>query len=168
MLMIRNKNEIYYLIFFIATILIILNAINPLLYWDENAYLANARAHITESKYTEDFRFPLLEYLISGVWLLTGEKIIFAKYLVILISLISIFLSYKISAFYFQKRAIYPTILFSLSNLFLLWGFRAYTESIALTFLLLSFYCIIREKEFLSGVFLGAMFLSRFTFILLV
>lgn len=162
----NKRHFIWYLLVIVFLIFVILSFVSPLLMWDENVYLGNARGHLGVSNLKEDFRFPLPEYLISFVWLIFGESIIIAKLLVIAFSVGSVYLFYKISEHYFKERAIWPTLLFSFSSLFIFWGFRIYTEPFALFFLLFSFYMLLKNHYFISGILGGLSFLSKFNFAL--
>lgn len=137
---------IFLVLFFIF--LLILNWLNPTLLWDENAYLGNARNHISHSNFTEEFRFPFLEYAISGVWLLTGESILAARIMIMLFSIASIIFIYLISKEYFnQKLSLLLTLLFAISPLILSWSFRIYTDIPAMFFVIVSFYMILISEK---------------------
>ena len=71
--------------------LIQLAHVSQFLIWDEPVYLGNAKSHIGESHFTEDFRFPLLEYVISLSWTVFGESVLIAKYVAIFFTLLSVF-----------------------------------------------------------------------------
>lgn len=145
-----------------GALLVIFNAINPLLLWDENAYLGNARSHLAGSSYTESFRFPLLEWIISAVWLFTGESILAAKLTLIILSLMTVILVYLISEKIFPKNALMIASLYAFSYAFLYWGFRIYTEIPMLLFILISFYLFLEGKIAFSGIFAGLAFLAKF------
>jgi len=165
----KKKNIIhkYWIVALLVLSLVLflwLNSLNPVLLWDENVYLGNARSHIKQSYFIEDFRCPLLEYIIAGVWLIIGESVFIAKLTIIFFNLGSIFVFYLISKRLF-KQAFLPTILFALSSEFVYWGFRVYGDSVAVFFILLSLYLFIKEKNILyilSGLFAAFSFLSRF------
>ncbi|MBI5148135.1 glycosyltransferase family 39 protein [Candidatus Pacearchaeota archaeon] len=175
MMLSKNGRIIYLLLLILFLILIILNFVDPLLMWDENAYLGNARSHLTVSNFQEDFRFPLLEYIIVLPWFITGENILIAKLIVILIAIGTIFLTYLISKkFFLEKEAILITFLFAICSQIIFWGFRVYTDIPALFFILLSFYFFIKNEEnnkkrfiALAGIFAALAFLMKFTSMLL-
>lgn len=143
------------------------------LLWDENAYLGNARNLVKGSNYTEDFRHPLIGFLIAGVWTFTGESIFAAKMLVIIFSVATVFLFYLISADYFRAEkhtALLLTAVFAFSNLILYWGFRVYTDIPSLFFVLLSFHFLFKGKSqkniAISGICSSLAFLTRFTLLI--
>jgi 4-amino-4-deoxy-L-arabinose transferase-like glycosyltransferase len=149
--------------------LLAINSLNPMLYWDENVYLGNARSHISESNFTEDFRFPLIEYIIAGAWFFTGESVFIARLIVILFSVSSILLLYLIAREYFSRwLSFFLCVLFAFSPLMLLWGFRVGTDVPAMFFIILSFYFLLKwENKMIfaavAGIFAAAAFLMRFS-----
>ncbi len=169
----RKQKEFIIVGIFLALvfiILLVLSQINSMLLWDETVYLGNSRSHITQSNFTEDFRFPLLEWIISFAWLFTGESILVAKLIVILFAIASLFMLYVISRKYFSfKISSLLLFLFALTPLFLFWGFRVYTDFLGVFFMLLSFYFLLKDKNkyyALAGVFSALAFLARFPFAL--
>jgi 4-amino-4-deoxy-L-arabinose transferase-like glycosyltransferase len=163
------EKKAYFLLAAFAAALILLNYASPVLYWDENTYLANARGHIGESKYTEDFRFPLLSLVISAVWIISGESLFAAKLVFILFSVVCGLLMHKTAeAMLGRKAAITATLLFCTNCLVLTWGFRVYTDIPGLMLVLLGFYLFSTKEGLLwrgvSGALFGAAFLMRFTY----
>lgn len=162
-----KKNKVLFLISLMFILLLVLNYYFPALKWDENAYLGNARSHIAKSNFTEDFRYPLLEYFIAFFWLFTGESVFIAKLLIMVFTLSTIYIFYLTSEIYFKKDAFIITLLFSLSPLIFEWGYRVYSDIPALFFLLLSFYLILISNKkqkivFLAGIAGSLAFLMRF------
>ncbi len=140
--------------------------------WDEAAYLSNARSHLTQSYYTEDYRFPLLEYIISGTWLITGESIVVAQILMILITLASIFMLYFLAKEFLHDDwlALLTSTLYALSQPILFWGFRVYNDILSITLTMLVFYLYIKKNNKIHDYTIGALFslvfLTRFPAIL--
>ncbi len=174
MKLIQTRKEFYLLgslVIFLLILFLSFNSLNPVLLWDECAYLGNARAHLGGSNFIEDFRYPLLEYIIASVWYFTGESIFAARFIIILMSLVTVLVFYLISREFFSiNDSLLITFLFSISSQFILWGFRAYTDIPSLMFLLLSFFSFLKYRESkkfavisLSGAFFALAFLSRFT-----
>lgn len=142
------------------------------LLWDEPVYLSNARSHLEHTYFTEDFRFPLLEFFIAGMWGLTTISVPLAQILIILFSLGSILLFSYISKQFFstQKWHYLTLLLFAASPLLVWWGFRIYTDIPALFFLLASIACYFAyEKEkkpywlLLAGFSTSLAFLARYS-----
>ncbi|MFW5865821.1 MAG: ArnT family glycosyltransferase [Nanoarchaeota archaeon] len=162
-----------------AFILLFLADYSSFLIWDEPVYLGNARSHIATSHFTEDFRFPLLEYVIAFVWSITGESVTVAKTVMILFSLVSIVGFYLVSQQFFKQKWIHliSTLMFSLSPLIFTWGFRIYTDIPSLAMLLFSMYFLLQGScckqslyanglMFISGIFISLSFLFRFSTII--
>lgn len=159
-----SNKWIFLLIVIFIVIFIVFNSLSPLLLWDENAYLANARSHLKTANYAEDFRFPFIEYVLAGAWFLTGESIFVAKLVIILFSAATLYMMYRIFGFYFdEKKSLLFTFLFGINVQFLLWGFRAYTEIITIFFFLVSFWFIKKDNYLAAGIFSSLAFLARFT-----
>ena len=142
-----------------------------MLLWDENVYLGNARNHITESNFTEDFRFPFLEYILAFIWFFTGESVFIAQLVIILFTLASVLFIYLIAKEYFSKRfSFLLSLLFSLCPLILFWGFRIYADIPAMFFLILSFYFLLKYEKYenqkvfviLAAIAAALAFLTRF------
>lgn len=154
-------NKILILLGIIFLVLLTLNSIDPMLLWDENAYLGNARSHLGVSNFQEDFRFPMTEYIVAGAWSLTGENIFVAKLIIMFLTLATIFIFYEIAKDYF-KNPLIPTALFALCPVLLEWGFRVYADIPSLFFMILSFYIFQKKQIFWAGFASGLAFLSRF------
>jgi hypothetical protein len=144
----KKENIIIIFLIIILGLFIYLISLNGLLVWDEVVYLSNARGKIGFSNYVEDFRFPLLSTIIGGIWLVTGESIIIAQFFMILTSLITIIIFYYISNHFLSKNlSIISTILFGLSQQFLNWGFRIYTDILGVCLFLGCFLCLIKNFD---------------------
>lgn len=162
----NRKHYIFILLSALLILFLVFNYVDPVLLWDENAYLGNARSHIANSNFTEDYRFPLLEYIIAFAWFFTGENVFIAKLIVIFFTLATVYVFYLIAKDNFKyEHALFLTALVSISPLIIGWGFRIYTEIPALFFLVLSFYFITKRKNSLimiAGVLSGLSFLTKF------
>ncbi|MDO8740145.1 MAG: glycosyltransferase family 39 protein [Candidatus Woesearchaeota archaeon] len=166
----NKKHHIFILLAFFLALFLILNFIDPVLLWDENVYLGNARSHIAQSNFTEDFRFPLVEYIIAFFWLFTGESIFIAKLIMIFFTLATIYVFYLIAKENFEhKHALFITALFSICPLMIEWGSKIYTEIPALFFLILSFYLLMKQKSrfialfvIIAGILSGLSFMAKF------
>jgi len=162
-----KKLHLFIVLLVVLIVFLIFSNTSNLLLWDSCAYLGNARSHISTAYYTEDFRYPLLEYLISGIWTFTGESIAAARGLAILISLATVYVWHLIFSKFLANKAIFATIAFALNPLFLFWGFRIYPEMLALLLTSASFYLILKNKRnliLLAGLASGLSFLARFTY----
>lgn len=142
--------------------------------WDEPAYLGNARDHFTHSWFTEDFRFPLLEYVIAGVWTSTGESIQIARIIMCLFSGLFILMTYLLAGLILdESEQRIATILVALNPLMIFWSFRIYTDIPAITAGMAALYFGIqyirkRKKQAIAwfGFFSAIAFLFRFPLVL--
>ncbi len=159
-------------IFFLGIYLI---SLNGLLLWDEPVYLGNAASHIRESHFQEDFRFPLLEYIIASVWALFGESILVTQLTMLLFSVGSVYVFYLLSKEFFkkEKNVFLATIMYGFSSQLIFWSFRIYADVICVFFTILAFYFFIKKNHKnqnlymgLAGIFSTLAFLSRFAFII--
>ena len=168
-----RENKAIFLVLIVCICMLSLFALRmPVTEWDENAYLANARSHLGIAHYTEEFRFPLLEFMISSVWSFTGENIVVIRMMMILFYAALIYIFYlTLREFAAEKTALIGAIAFGLSSLMVYFGFRIYTDIMALFFAMFSFYIIIISKRSrnpmlmvsIAGFAAGLSFLSRFT-----
>jgi 4-amino-4-deoxy-L-arabinose transferase-like glycosyltransferase len=173
----NDRVNVTLLVIITIVILSIFSSISKELLWDETVYLANARTHTTGSEFSEDFRYPLLEWIIALIWLMTGENIIIVKTIMIVLSGLTIGISYLICRKYFDsKESTIISVLILLSPLIINWGNKIYTDAPALFLTVVSFYLMqcglstssnkkIDENTIflLAGVFSGLAFLMRFT-----
>lgn len=160
-----NKNSIWLLLTILFIFFLYLNQQNPLTLWDENAYLSNARNMHSFSYYQEDFRFPLLEHIIAGIWLFTGENLFIARLVMILISVTTVYFFHKIAEHYFKEKAIYATLLFSLCPLFLKWGIYIYPNIVGLLLITIAYHLYLKDPPhayYWIGILSGLAFLTRF------
>ncbi|MFH1770699.1 MAG: glycosyltransferase family 39 protein [archaeon] len=158
---------------------------SKLLGWDSAVYLANARSHISDSNFSEDFRFPLLELMISVVWLVFGESVLIIKLLMIIFSTLALFGFYLVSKEFMKTEfALLATIFLSLTYVFLYWSHRIYTDIPALCMVLFAIYFsfkyingkVYSKKKIKSfdkyiyfvGVLTGLIFLIRYPSVLFI
>jgi 4-amino-4-deoxy-L-arabinose transferase-like glycosyltransferase len=166
----KNKTWLWTSLVGAFIVLTTLSYLQPLLLWDENAYLGNARSHLSDANYTEDFRYPLLEFIITAVWSMTGESIFAARFVLVLFYLATIYLFFLITQKQVKQSGLL-TLLFSFSSILIFWGFRIYTDVLVLFFILLSFHLLQKQRSryvFFAGIATGLAFLTRFTAIILV
>ncbi|MFT4297912.1 MAG: ArnT family glycosyltransferase, partial [Candidatus Woesearchaeota archaeon] len=179
----KNTETIILAVFlvFMTLLFAYLVSLNGLLVWDEVVYLSNARGKISESAYTENFRFPLLSTIIAGLWLITGESILSAQILMIIISIATLGVFYAISCKFLSKGiALFSTIFLAINLQFITWGYRIYTDILGV-FLFLSclLLLIISQEEknksnikkssillFFAGILSGLAFAARLSTII--
>lgn len=141
--------------------------LTPFPVWDETGYLSNARSHIRQSYFTEPFRFPLLEYLIAGWWLLVGESLLSARIFIMLCSLGTTALLYHWCKRRYPKLALPIAAAFGLNTLVLQWSIVAYAElpavlCVTAAFVLLSDYENRSTAVLCAGILSGLSILLRY------
>jgi len=170
-----KKKKICLWLIILLVFFLFLNQMDSLFLWDENAYLANGRNILSQSAYSEDFRFPFIGYVLASMWFITGESVFIAKLTMILFTLGTAYLFYLISRKYFDdNHSLLMTVMFSLSSLIIYWGFRVYADIISLFFIVLSFYFFLNEDKYgkkgllLAGIFGSVAFIARFSSFILI
>lgn len=177
-----NSNRARFLLVIILLSLFMLSILaiaSKNLLWDENVYLSNARSHIAKSNYTEDFRFPLLEYILALAWTF-GESLFTAKLIVILFSAFTVGFFYQALKEYARQNQLFDSLAkirlfalsFALSPLILFWGFRIYADVPMLFFISLAFLLFMISERLnakksnilmlIAGISSALAFLSRF------
>lgn len=141
--------------------------LTPFPVWDETGYLSNARSHIRPSYFTEPFRFPLLEYLIAGWWLVVGESLLSARIFIMLCSLGTTALLYRWLQRRYKKLALPISAAFGLNTLILQWSIVAYAElpavlCITAAFVLLSDHGDSKIAVLCAGLLSGFSILLRY------
>ena len=161
----HNKFALVGLFLFVLSILAFAS---PSLIWDENAYLANARSLHSNSAYIEDQRFPLLEFVIAGMWNITGESIIAAKLLMISFAFGAIVGLYLLLKTFGIKKdsALLSVVLCASSPLFLFWSTRVYSDIPAMFLMIASILALLKYRlPFLAGFLAGLCYLMRAPYI---
>jgi len=134
---------------------------------DGAVYLLNAKSWLEGTKLYEGFRPPLLSWLISGIWILTGENWIIVKYIQAAFTIASGILLYilikhhKGAEFAFAVSALTMLNTTVFAN-----SIQILTEGMALFFLVLSLYSFKRNHWFLAGASIGLTFASRYPIII--
>ncbi|MBI2546258.1 glycosyltransferase family 39 protein [Candidatus Woesearchaeota archaeon] len=159
------KYNVFFIIVPLALLLGYFAWFDALPKWDETVYMTNARSHVADIKPLEDYRSPLLEYVIAGIWLVTWESLAAARSLAIAFTLLLVYLFYLICREYFDSQlSFWLTMLFSASPLIITWGYTAYSDIPGLCLIALAFYFIIKDNYTAAGFFSGAAFLMRFPY----
>lgn len=137
--------------------------------WDPAVYMLNAKDWLnTNQTYLfENFRSPLLSWLIAGVWKFTGIDFNYIKWLSCVFTIFSAIVLYLIVKN--TKNALFAfiiTLLFLINPSVFQYTTDLYTESLSLFFLLLIIYFMGNDKFILSGIFIGLAFASRYFMVL--
>ncbi len=171
-----SRKILWAFIGFLFLLFIFFISLDGMLLWDEHAYMANARNHLSHSYFTEEFRFPLLEFVVALAWAFTGESILAAQLLAVSFSLLLVFFVFLLAReFVVEERALLVSIITGLSSQFLFWGFRVYNDIFGMLLVVMSIYFFVkahRDKRysvhlfFLAGLLTGFVFLARYPLVL--
>jgi 4-amino-4-deoxy-L-arabinose transferase-like glycosyltransferase len=165
----RKRIDILFIAFCIILVIIysiyISNMQQPI--HDGAVYLLNAKSWLEGTKLYEGFRPQLLSWIISGIWILTGENWLLVKYIQSAFTIASGIILYLVI-----KHHKGPEFAFGVSGLTMLNGtvfansIQILTEGLALFFLVLSLYSFKRNHWFLAGISIGLTFASRYTIVI--
>lgn len=134
-------------------------------WWDSGVYIAMAKYFYSygHSGFWENIRPPLLPILIGPLFLLHLPFPISARIIVLLFSLGSLLLVYRIGKQLFNwQSGLLAAALLAASNTYLFVGSEVLSDVPSLFFALLGVYFLLQEHDFLSGLCLGFAFLTRF------
>jgi hypothetical protein len=164
MIQIKNKALIIGIIL-IALVQIYLISLNGILAWDEPVYLSNAKAKISQTNFQEDFRFPLLSSLIATIWFFTGESIITAQILMLIITISTLIIFYFISLELLKKKylATAITITLGITSQFIFWGYKIYADMLSLMLTLLTLLILLKKTDKTYILFAGLTAALAFT-----
>ncbi|MFT4892360.1 MAG: hypothetical protein ACI8Z7_000132 [Candidatus Nanohaloarchaea archaeon] len=132
--------------------------------WDEGSFLQNAEYFSGEGSNFEESRPASLSYLISALWLFTGESAFAARILVSLFGAGCILVFHRIASKEFED-SLPVTAVFAFSPLLVYWSAHAYTDVPALLLILGSFYFYQRDRHFLSGALISLAATVRYIFL---
>lgn len=133
--------------------------------WDEGSFLQNAENFSGDSSNFEESRPVAISYMISFLWIFTGESALAARLMVIGFGAATIYLFHRIAGEFFEKP-INVTAVLALSPLMVYWSAHVYTDVPALFLLLASFYAYIREKHLIAGVLVSLSATMRYIFLI--
>ncbi|MBI2523059.1 glycosyltransferase family 39 protein [Candidatus Woesearchaeota archaeon] len=163
--LLKNHNAFLFLFFIFLIIKLFSLFVVADVWWDSAVYLGMGKYiySLGEIGLWEDSR-PLIWPLILGFfWKIGLDAIFFGKLLVVLFSLGILTITYLIALDVFNKKvAIISALFLAFSQTFFLFSNILHAEIPSTFFILLGFYCFLRKKYSLSGLFLGIAFMARF------
>ncbi len=137
------------------------------LWWDEAAYIAMGKWFFSSGRLAlfDTLRPPLFPLFLGFFWKIGINPRVAGIISNFFFDIISAFLIYKISQSIVRRE--YQLLLpafFLINPVVIFFNSLALTESLATMLLLFSVYFYLRKKYYLSGVFVGLTFLTRFPF----
>ena len=167
-----SARPLFYLLFITITVRLIYLLFDYPLWWDSHIYLAKGKFFFSQGQLGafESFRPPLWPLLLGIIWKLNFSQIIFGKILDLIFSTLSVYLTYLIGKKLFsEKIALLGALIFSFNPIFLMHVGLILTEPLAIFLGLWGIFFFLQFLEtekfwrlFLSGIFLGLSFLSKF------
>jgi len=136
-----NKTSLALLIILIisgSTLFYFFN-INKGLWWDEAVYLGLAKNLFERKGYfinfnQETFRPPLFPVLISILWYFFGISENIVRFFIVIVSILSIFLTYLLTKEIFgEEEALWASLFLATSHMFLFYSLKILTESLLKT-----------------------------------
>jgi 4-amino-4-deoxy-L-arabinose transferase-like glycosyltransferase len=171
-----NKNQILLILVLLisGSLLLYFFNINKGLWWDEAVYLGLAKNLLERKGYfinfnQETFRPPLFPVLISILWYFFGISENIVRFFIVIVSILSIFLTYLLTKEIFGKEeALWASLFLATSHMFLFYSLKILTESLFIFLSLLTVYTYYlgfeKNKKFFlfSGILMGLSFLTRY------
>ncbi|RLE47071.1 hypothetical protein DRJ22_00315 [Candidatus Woesearchaeota archaeon] len=134
------------------------------LLWDSGVYIGMGKFifSLGRSGLFEHIRPVIVPFVLGFFWKLGLDPVFFGKLFEIVLGSFSVGLLYVLAKSWFGKRtAVFAGVIFAFSPLFFYLSFHQYTEIPALFFVLLSLW-FFDKSFFVSGLFLGVAFLTKF------
>lgn len=159
-----KKNKIYIIIsiFLIAKLLTIFAY--KAAWWDASVYIGMGKYiySLGSAGLWESSR-PLLWPLMLGFLWKAGFGILAARLVEIIFGCLAVFLTYLIGKELFdEKAALLSSFFLAVSPTFFFFNGIMLTEIVSAFFSLLAVYLLLKNKHFLSGIFFGVAFMTRF------
>lgn len=140
-------------------------SIGGALEWDEGSFLLNAEYFSGDDSNFEESRPAAISFLISLLWIFTGESTFIARVMVSVFGAGAVYLFYRLCNREFEEPLL-PTAVFAFSPLMLYWSFRVYTDVIALFFVLGAVLSYRRKNYWLTGISLSLAATFRYLFLI--
>jgi len=134
-------------------------------WWDSSVYIGMGKYMFSSGTigFNEPARPPIWPFILGIIWKLTSAPFFYGKILVLLFSLGSIYLTYRIAQKIFDNAiARLTTVLLLCSPTFFMYSSVVQTEIPALFFFLFSTYLLLKNNTKLAGLTFGITFLIRF------
>ncbi len=169
-----EKSKIVYLIIISFLLLKIFHLLSQRgILWDSAVYLGMGKYIFSLGKvgFWEPARPLILPLFLGFFWRSGLNAIVFGRILIVFFSVGCLYLTYLIGRKVFnEKVGVIATFLLAFSPSFLLYSSSVLTGIPSTFFALLSVYLLIHKRYFLSGLFIGLGFMTRFLqlFVLLI
>ncbi len=138
---------------------------NSNIWWDSAVYIGIGKFLYSfgQSGFLEPSRPLILPLFLGAVWKIGLDVVVFGKILGLVFGAGCVYLTYLIGKELFNKRVAWVSALFlAFTPAFLFFNTKILSDVPSLFFILLSVYLFVNKKYFLTGLFAGAAFLTRF------
>jgi hypothetical protein len=164
-LLMNKQKSILFIILFIYTLFLAwFSFSDTFVWWDESVYVGMGK-YIASGGHLgmwEIFRPPLLPLFYAFLFKLNIPLILLGKILVIISSVSALYLVYLISESIKKGAGIFSCIFLMITPVFFGFSRVPMTDIISIFFALLAIHFFIKEKLFLTGLFISFVFLLRF------
>lgn len=153
------------LVAFFSRLLLFIFGNFDIIWWDAGVYVGMGKFLYSfgNAGMWEHIRPPLLPFFLGFFWFLNLSPIVFGRILELVFFMFSVFFLYGICKGFFGSRsAVIAALLFIFSPIVFYMSFNLYTEIPAVFFILGSIWFFLRNKFFVSGIFVGLSFLMKF------
>lgn len=160
----KKFGMIIILFIFLLLNVILINFYNNI-FWDSAVYIGMGKFLYSfgNSGFLEPSRPIILPLILGFIWKINLDVVIFGKILELLFGGGCIYLTYLICKQIFNKKiALISALFLAFSPTFFIFSTKILTEIPSLFFILLSVYFFTNKKYFLTGLFAGIAFLTRF------
>lgn len=137
---------------------------DSLIWWDEAVYIDMGKylATMGQIGFWEFFRPPALPIFYAIIYKLHLPLIFFGKSIVVLASVGLIYLVYLLAEKIKNGTGLYAGLFLSITPVFFYFSKIPLSDILSAFFAILALYFFINKRDFISGIFVGIAFLSRF------
>ena len=155
----KDKGGLATVVLFLCTSIFLFN---NNIWWDSAVYIGMGKFIFGQGGFWEPAR-PIVWPLFLGVVWKIADVVVFGKILGLLFGTGCVYLTYLIGREVFNKRiALVSALFLAFSASFLFFSLKMLSGVPSLFFMLLSVYFFINKRYFLTGLFAGIAFLTRF------
>lgn len=170
----RNKilvdnrfRNIFFIIFGIALLLRVWYMFySSVLWWDETIYIGMAKFLFSAGTlgYWEAFRPVVLPVVLGSGWLIGLPIVLWGKIVELFFSMGVIYLVYRIGEYMRPRAGLIASGIIAFLPVFVGFGNKLLTGIPSIFFTLCALWFLLRKKWYLTGLFIGIAFLTRFLF----
>ena len=158
-MLLKDKGGLAVAVLFLCTSIFLFNSD---IWWDSAVYIGMGKFLFGQGGFWEPSR-PLVWPLFLGAVWKVADVVVFGKILGLMFGVGCVYMTYLIGREIFNKRiALVAALFLAFSASFLFFSSKMLSGVPSLFFMLLSIYFFINKRYFLTGLFAGISFLTRF------